>query len=161
MSSKLKIWSPSFGDNQHIPKKYTADGANISPPLEWSGIPDGTKSLVLINDDPDAPDPKAPKFVFTHWIVYNIPPTCSGLEEEAKPGSPNWPQAAKEALNDFKKTSYGGPAPPVGVHRYFFKLYALNKTLETNEQLQKNKIESLMCGNILGEAQFIGLYGRT
>ncbi|EME26839.1 UPF0098 protein [Galdieria sulphuraria] len=160
MTSSFTIWSPAFGSNQKMPKKYTADGENISPPLEWSGIPAGTKSLVLINDDPDAPDPKAPKFTYVHWIVYNISPNCKKLEEGSKPGSASWPQGAKEALNDFKRTSYGGPAPPVGVHRYFFKLYALDKSLDANEQLDKRKIEAMMTGHTLGQTQVVGLYGR-
>jgi Raf kinase inhibitor-like YbhB/YbcL family protein len=158
--SSFTIWSPAFGNNQTMPKKYTADGENISPTLEWSGVPAGTKSLVLINDDPDAPDPKAPKFTFVHWVVYNIPSNCTKLEEGTKPGSASWPQSAKEALNDFKKTSYGGPAPPIGIHRYFFKLYALDTSIDTNEQLDKKKIESLMEGHTLGQTQVVGLYSR-
>ena len=124
----MSLNSPAFQQNGHIPSKYTCEGEDISPPLAWEGVPSGAKSLVLIIDDPDAPDPKAPKMVWVHWVVYNIPPDTESLTENA--GKARLPQGALSGLNDFKKTDYGGPCPPIGRHRYFHKLYALDITLD-------------------------------
>jgi len=104
--------SPAFKQNGHIPSKYTCEGEDVSPPLAWSGVPDGAKGLVLIIDDPDAPDPKAPKMVWVHWVVYNIPPDIKNLPENA--GKAGLPQGTLLGLNDFKQTGYGGPCPPIG-----------------------------------------------
>jgi Raf kinase inhibitor-like YbhB/YbcL family protein len=124
----MTLNSPAYQQNGHIPSKYTCEGEDVSPPLVWEGVPDGAKSLVLIIDDPDAPDPKAPKMVWVHWVVYNMPPGIKGLPEDA--GKMGLPQGTSLGLNDFKKTEYGGPCPPIGRHRYFHKLYALDTTLD-------------------------------
>src|SRR5262249_33212072 len=113
----MTLNSPAFQQNDHIPSKYTCEGEDASPPLTWEGVPNGAKSLALIVDDPDAPDPKAPKMVWVHWVVYNIPPDTKGLPENA--GKARLPQGVLLGLNDFKKTEYGGPCPPIGRHRYF------------------------------------------
>jgi Raf kinase inhibitor-like YbhB/YbcL family protein len=152
----LRLGSPALVDGKPIPAKYTCEGEDISPPLAWSGIPDGTKSLVLIVDDPDAPDPKAPKMVWVHWVVYNLLPDADGLDEGVKalPGS------AKFGLNDWKRAAYGGPCPPVGRHRYFHKLYALNVMLPDLGQATKSKVEAAMKSHILAEAQLVGTYQK-
>jgi Raf kinase inhibitor-like YbhB/YbcL family protein len=148
----LRLNSPAFLDGTPIPAKYTCEGEDISPPLAWSGIPDGTKSLVLIVDDPDAPDPKAPKIVWVHWVVYNLPPGADGLAEGLKV----LPQDAKVGLNDWKRTAYGGPCPPIGRHRYFHKLYALDVVLPNLDQATKASVEGAMKGHILAETQLVG-----
>ena len=117
----MTLTSPAFKQNGQIPSKYTCEGDDISPPLAWEGVPEGTKSLVLIVDDPDAPDPKAPQRVWVHWVVYNIPADTKGVPENA--GKAGLPKGVTLGLNDFTKTAYGGPCPPIGRHRYFHKLY--------------------------------------
>ena len=124
----MSLNSPAFKQNGHIPSKYTCEGEDISPPLAWEGVPDGAKSIVLIIDDPDAPDPKAPKIVWVHWVVYNMPPDTKSLPENA--GKAGLPQGTLVGLTDFKNTGYGGPCPPIGRHRYFHKLYALDTKLD-------------------------------
>ncbi|MBO0765818.1 MAG: YbhB/YbcL family Raf kinase inhibitor-like protein [Hyphomicrobiaceae bacterium] len=152
----LRLNSPAFGDGTPIPAKYTCEGEDTSPPLTWSGVPDGTKSLVLIVDDPDAPDPKAPKMIWTHWVVYNLPASTTGLAE----GAMVLPKEAKIGLNDWKRPAYGGPCPPIGRHRYFHKLYALNVMLTDLDQATKAKLEGAMKGHILAEAQLVGTYQK-
>jgi Raf kinase inhibitor-like YbhB/YbcL family protein len=152
----LRLNSPAFGDGTPIPAKYTCEGEDISPPLTWSGAPDGTKSLVLIVDDPDAPDPKAPKMVWVHWVVYDLPASTTGLAEGAKVV----PKEAKIGLNDWKRPAYGGPCPPIGRHRYFHKLYALDVMLPALDQATKAKVESAMKGHVLAEAQLVGTYQK-
>jgi Raf kinase inhibitor-like YbhB/YbcL family protein len=122
----MTLNSPAFQQNGHIPSKYTCEGEDVSPPLGWDGVPNGAKSLVLIIDDPDAPDPRAPKMVWVHWVVYNVPPDTKSLPENA--GKAALAQGTLLGLNDFKKAAYGGPCPPIGRHRYFHKLYALDTT---------------------------------
>lgn len=154
----LNITSPAFADNASIPRKYTCEGEDISPPLQWSGVPAGTKSLALIVDDPDAPDPKAPKTTWVHWVLYNIPPTGTGLpENEAKAGVP---KGALPGLNDWKRTGYGGPCPPIGRHRYFHKLYALDTVLPDLKKPTKAQLLEAMKGHVLAEAQFLGTYEK-
>jgi Raf kinase inhibitor-like YbhB/YbcL family protein len=155
----MKITSPAFSDNEVIPSQYTCDGQDISPALEWLDLPEGTKSLVLIVDDPDAPDPKAPKMTWVHWVLYNIPPTATGLPQAIK--SQDLPQGTKEGLNDWKRTGYGGPCPPIGRHRYFHKLYALDVVLPDLGTATKKEIEKVMEGHILGKAEMIGTYKRS
>ena len=133
----MTLTSPAFKPDGRIPSKYTCEGEDVSPPLAWTGVPEGTKSLVLIIDDPDAPDPKAPQIVWVHWVVYNIPPDAKGLPENASKAG--LPQGTELGLNDFKKTRYGGPCPPIGRHRYFHKLYALDITLDLSGR-QKTKL---------------------
>lgn len=152
----LTLTSSAFSQNGKIPKQYTCDGEDISPPLSWSNLPKGTQSLALIVDDPDAPDPRAPKMVWVHWVLYNIPPDAEGLPE----GVSQLPPGTKEGLNDWKRTGYGGPCPPIGEHRYFFKLYALDTVLPDLGHPTKRQLEQAMQGHILEETALIGTYRR-
>lgn len=145
----MKLESLVFSSNSFIPKKYTCEGENVNPPLKISEIPPETKSLVLIVDDPDAPGNN-----WVHWIVWNIPPQITEIKEN------NIPQGAIEGMTDFGKTGYGGPCPPWGTHRYFFKLYALDTKLTLNSSAQKSDLEKAMKGHILAKAELIGLYRR-
>jgi Raf kinase inhibitor-like YbhB/YbcL family protein len=153
----MTLNSPAFKQDGHIPSKYTCEGGDISPPLAWNGVPEGTKSLVLIIDDPDAPDPKAPQRVWVHWVVYNIPPDTKSLPENASKAG--LPRGTAVGLNDFKKAGYGGPCPPIGRHRYFHKLYALDVTLDL-ERATKSQIEQAMKGHVLANAELIGTYQK-
>lgn len=153
----VKLESSAFSQNGDIPARLTCDGQDLSPTLAWSGLPEGTQSLVLIVDDPDAPDPKAPRMTWVHWVLYNLPPTATGLAE----GASALPPGTREGLNDWKRTGYGGPCPPVGRHRYFHKLYALDTVLPDLRQPTKVQLEKAMQGHILAETQLIGLYQRA
>jgi Raf kinase inhibitor-like YbhB/YbcL family protein len=155
----LTLTSPAFTQDGAIPKRYTCQGEDVSVPLAWSGVPTGTKSLVLIVDDPDAPDPKAPRMTWVHWVLYNIPATAAGLKE-ATP-SRELPKGTLEGLNDWKRTGYGGPCPPIGRHRYFHKLYALDTVLPAMENPTKADLEQAMKGHVLGKAELIGTYQKT
>lgn len=150
----LKIESTAFAADGEIPVRYTGEGADLSPPLSWSGVPSSTKSLVLLVDDPDAPDPAAPKMVWVHWVLYNIPPSVTGLSEGVK----SLPVGTGEGLNDWKRTGYGGPLPPIGRHRYFHKLYALDAILELEGTPTKADLEKAVAGHILAEATLVGTY---
>ena len=154
----LTITSSSFSHNGTIPARHTCDGPDISPALTWTDIPDGTKSLVLIVDDPDAPDPAAPKMTWVHWVLYNLPPNINGLPEgvEAK----NLPSGTLQGINDWSRTGYGGPCPPVGSHRYFHKLYALNTILQDVKNSTKAILEKAMQGHVIAQAELIGHYQR-
>jgi Raf kinase inhibitor-like YbhB/YbcL family protein len=154
----LSITSAAFDHEGPIPKLYTCQGKDISPALMWSGLPAGTKSLVLIVDDPDAPDPKAPKMTWVHWVLYNIPPSVGGLPEAVKPGA--LPAGIKEGTNDWKRTGYGGPCPPIGRHRYFHKLYALDIELPDLRRPTKAALEDAMKGHVLGQAELMGTYEK-
>lgn len=153
----MELRSPAFAHNGTIPRQFTCDGQNISPPLQWRNVPLGTQSLVLIVDDPDAPDPQAPRMTWVHWVLLNIPPTASGLPEGVT--SKQLPAGTRQGINDWKRTGYGGPCPPIGRHRYFFKLYALDTTLAL-EQPTKAAVEAAMQGHILAEAVLVGTYQR-
>jgi Raf kinase inhibitor-like YbhB/YbcL family protein len=155
----LEITSPAFSPNKEIPAKYTCDGEDISPALEWSGLPEGTKSIALIVDDPDAPDPAAPKMTWVHWVLYNIPPSATGLHEAVK--SQDLPKGTKEGLNDWKRTGYGGPCPPIGRHRYFHKLYALDAVLPDLGKPTKKDLEKAIQTHILAKAEMVGTYQRN
>jgi Raf kinase inhibitor-like YbhB/YbcL family protein len=155
----LTLQSPAFSHLGAIPKRYTCDGDDVSPPLEWQGAPPATKSFALIVDDPDAPDPKAPKRVYVHWALYDIPPTVSGLPEGA--GAKNPPQGARTGVNDWSRSGYGGPCPPIGRHRYFFKLYALDTQLGDLGRATKSDLEAAMRGHVLAQAELVGTYERT
>ncbi len=156
VAMSLIITSPAFEQNSEIPRLYTCDGKDISPPLEWSGVPAGTKSLVLIVDDPDAPDPAAPKMTWVHWVLYNLPPDSTGLPEAvSKEGLPG---GTLEGVNNWRRTGYGGPCPPVGRHRYFFKLYGLDTVLPDLKQPDKAEVERAMAGHVIAEGQLIGTY---
>ncbi|MCP4744551.1 MAG: YbhB/YbcL family Raf kinase inhibitor-like protein [Desulfobacteraceae bacterium] len=159
VNTVMQLTSPSFEDKGQIAKKFTCDGENISPALKWSGIPQGTKSLVLIVDDPDAPDPANPKMTWVHWILYNIPPNVGSLPEAVKDN--DLAKGTLQGLNDWKKTGYGGPCPPIGKHRYFHKLYALDSFLPDLSRPAKAKLEKAMKGHILSKAELVGLYQRN
>jgi Raf kinase inhibitor-like YbhB/YbcL family protein len=152
------IRSTSFQDGSAIPTRFTQDGDDVSPAVSWSEVPEGTESLALIVDDPDAPDPAAPKMTFVHWVVYDVPPDTKGLAEGAS-GS-GLPAGAKEGKNDAGSVGYVGPAPPKGKHRYFFKVYALDTTLGLSEPTKKD-LEKAMQGHVLAQARIIGTYQRA
>ena len=153
----MRIHSTAFGNQSAIPALYTCEGKDISPPLAWSDLPAGAKSLALIVDDPDAPDPAAPKMTWVHWVLYNLPATNGALAEGVK----TLPVGTKEGLNDWKRTGYGGPCPPIGRHRYFHKLYALDTVLPDLNQPTKARLEAAMKGHVIGEAQLMGTYQKT
>ncbi|MEK6735365.1 MAG: YbhB/YbcL family Raf kinase inhibitor-like protein [Pseudomonadota bacterium] len=154
----LTLTSTSFSHNDAIPVRLTCDGKDISPALNWSGIPEGTKSLVLIVDDPDAPDPAAPKMTWVHWVLYNIPPAITGLAEGIS--ERNLPPGTLQGINDWKRTDYGGPCPPIGSHRYFHKLYALDTVLPDLHHPTQAALEQAMRNHIIGQAELIGHYQR-
>ncbi len=153
----LEITSPAFTHGGQMASKYTCEGDDFSPQLVFNGFPQGTQSLVLIVDDPDAPDPKAPKRVWVHWLVYNLPADAEGLAEDAE--AAGLPEGTALGLNDFKKTSYGGPCPPIGRHRYFPKLYALDATLDATGP-SKADLLAAMTGHVLAEAELVGTYQK-
>lgn len=152
------LTSAAFEHNGSIPARYTCDGDDISPPLSWGELPDGTRSLALIVDDPDAPDPAAPKMTFVHWILYNLPTTLAALPEAVH--SVHLPPGTGEGLNDWGRTGYGGPCPPIGRHRYFHKLYALDTVLPDLGSPTKAALETAMRRHILAQAELIGTYER-
>ena len=154
----IDIRSPRFGAGGEIPVKHTCEGEDVSPALSWSTVPKGTKSLVLIVDDPDAPDPKAPKMTWVHWVLFNIPPDATGLPEGVKPDA--LPAGTEQGLNDWKRTGYGGPCPPIGRHRYFHKLYALDTKLTGVSKPNKAQVEAAMKGHVLAQGQLIGTYEK-
>ncbi|ADE16228.1 PEBP family protein [Nitrosococcus halophilus Nc 4] len=155
----LSLTSPAFNHQGEIPPEYTCDDQDISPELSWSNIPEGTQSLALIVDDPDAPDPAAPKMTWVHWVLYNIPPSATGLSRGVV--STELPTGTQEGLNDWNRTGYGGPCPPIGRHRYFHKLYALDRVLPGLKTPTKEALEEAMADHILGEAELVGTYQRT
>jgi Raf kinase inhibitor-like YbhB/YbcL family protein len=154
----LAIRSTAFPKQGDIPVRYTCDGDDTSPPLEWSGVVSNAKSLVLIVDDPDAPDPRAPKRTYVHWVLYDIPPSATGLPEGAT--AAQLPRGTSEGLNDWNRTGYGGPCPPIGRHRYFFKLYSLDIALPKLDAATKAKVESAMKDHVLQFAELMGTYER-
>jgi Raf kinase inhibitor-like YbhB/YbcL family protein len=154
----LTLRSSAFAHEGEVPRRFTCDGDDLSPPLAWSGLPAGTKSLALIVDDPDAPDPRAPKRVYVHWVLYNIPVDAGGLAEASAAGPP---AGARDGLNDWGRTGYGGPCPPIGRHRYFHKLYALDTVLPDLRRPTKAQLLAAMQGHVLAEAQLIGTYQRA
>lgn len=153
------LTSPAFGPNGTMPARYTCEGINVSPPLAWTGAPTGTRSLALIVDDPDAPDPAAPRMTWVHWVLYNLPPTAASLPEGVAPSA--LPAGTRQGTNDFTTTVYGGPCPPVGRHRYFHKLYALDMLLPDLGKPRKGDLERAMKGHVLAEAQLIGTYQKS
>jgi Raf kinase inhibitor-like YbhB/YbcL family protein len=155
----LTLVSSAFAPNASIPSVYTCDGKDVSPPLAWSGVPAGTKSLVLIVDDPDAPDPAAPRVTWVHWVLYDLPATSTGLPEAVKPGA--LPGGAREGVNGWGRTGYGGPCPPVGRHRYVHKLYALDTELPHLARADKAAVERAMQGHIVGQATLVGTYQKS
>lgn len=148
--------SPAFQHQGAIPRRYTCEGDDLAPELTFVGIPAGTKSLALIVDDPDAPDPAAPKRVYVHWVLYDLPPDAKGLPEGGAP----LPPGARQGKNDWGRTGYGGPCPPIGRHRYFHKLYALDKLLGDLHEPTKSALEKAMEGHILAKVELIGTYQK-
>jgi Raf kinase inhibitor-like YbhB/YbcL family protein len=144
---KLSVNSSAFENNKFIPAKYTCDGDDVNPPLTIEGVPEGTKTLALIVDDPDAP-----MGTWDHWIVWNISATASKIAENTVPGT--------EGMNDFRRRSYGGPCPPSGTHRYFFKVYALDVKLDLSPTSRKRDVEKAMQGHVLAKGELVGLYRR-
>lgn len=153
----LTLSSPSFQHQGEIPSRFTCEGQDVSPALSWSGLPEGTKSLALIVDDPDAPDPKAPRMTWVHWVLYNIPSSAASLDE----GVRMLPPGTREGLNDWKRAGYGGPCPPIGRHRYFHKLYALDALLPDLATPTKARLEEAMKGHVLGQAELVGTYQKA
>jgi Raf kinase inhibitor-like YbhB/YbcL family protein len=156
---QLQVQSSAFGPNQPIPRKYTADGQNVSPPLSWSGVPAGTQELAMIVDDPDAPRPQP----WVHWVIYSMPANATGLPEGVPPSQrvPD-PPGTVQGKNTWGKTGYGGPEPPKGhgVHHYHFKVYALDTRLSLSAGLEKDKLLESMKGHVLTEGELVGTYER-
>jgi Raf kinase inhibitor-like YbhB/YbcL family protein len=155
----FELRSPSFAAMDEIPRRHTCEGEDASPELRWSGVPEGTKSLVLIVDDPDAPDPAAPRMTWVHWLLYDIPPDAARLSE----GVPvdELPRGTRQGRNDWKRSGYGGPCPPIGRHRYFHKLYALGEELGDLAEPAKAELERAMRGKVLAEAELVGAYEKS
>jgi hypothetical protein len=153
------ITSTAFAPDGAIPAVHTCEGRDISPPLGWQGVPPGTMSLALIVDDPDAPDPAAPKMTWVHWVLYDIPVTVNGLVEGVKPGA--LPGGTQEGVNDFGRMTWGGPCPPIGRHRYYFKLYALDTTMPQLARPIKAALEKAMQGHVLAQATLMGTYKKS
>jgi len=150
--------SASFEHDGAIPAKHTCQGDDTAPPLAWAGAPAGTRSFALIVDDPDAPDPRAPRTVWVHWVLYNLPAATAALPEGAKPA--DLPPEALEGVNDFGTTGYRGPCPPIGRHRYFCKVYALDTVLADLHKPKKADLEKAMRGHVLAQAQLVGTYEK-
>ena len=150
----MEIKSSAFGSGEMIPVKYTCDGADFSPPLEWTAGPAGTKSFALICDDPDAP-----MGTWVHWVIYDIPPTTLMLAEGIT-REKELPGGGTQGINDFRRIGYGGPCPPGGTHRYFFRLYALDTVLGLKPGITRDQLLKAMKGHILAEAQTMGTYKR-
>jgi hypothetical protein len=151
----MKITSTAFAPGGEIPARHTCEDKDLSPPLAWRDAPAGTKSVALIVDDPDAPDPAAPRMTWVHWVLYDLPPE-GNLPEAAL----TLPAGTRPGLNDWKRTGYGGPCPPIGRHRYFFKLYALDTVLPDLQRPTKAQLEQAMQGHVLARAELIGTYQK-
>jgi len=152
----MELTTTAFAPQGNIPRRHTCEGEDLAPPLRWGGVPDAAKSLVLIVDDPDAPDPAAPTRTWVHWVVVDIPPETTGLPQGGRP----LPVGARDGLNDWHRTGYGGPCPPVGRHRYFFKLYALDTWLPALYRPTKAAVEQAMKGHVLAQAELVGTYQK-
>jgi Raf kinase inhibitor-like YbhB/YbcL family protein len=151
----MKITSSAFTHDGDIPSRHTCEGNDVSPPLSWTDVPSGAQSLALIVDDPDAPDPAAPQRTWVHWVVVDLPPASAELPEGGA-----LPAGARDGLNDWKREGYGGPCPPIGRHRYFFKLYALDTTLPALSRPTKAALEQAMQGHVLAQAELVGTYQK-
>ncbi len=150
----LALTSPAFAHRADMPRVHTCQGEDTSPPLRIAGVPKGAKSLVLTMDDPDAPDPKAPKLVWDHWVVFDIPPTMHEILENTSP------PGARVAKNGWGRNDYGGPCPPIGKHRYFFTLYALDKALGLPASATKADVLKAAQGHVLEKTELIGMYEK-
>jgi hypothetical protein len=159
MTKSIQISSPSFEHEGEIPTRFTCEGEDVSPAIQWSGVPAEARSLALIVDDPDAPDPAAPRRTWVHWVLYDIPASASGLPERA--GGGEVPSGSRIGLNDWKRPGWGGPCPPIGRHRYFFKLYALDTQLGALPGASKDELEKAMEGHILAQGVLMGTYQKT
>lgn len=153
----FSLSSPAFKDHGSIPARHTCQGGDVSPALAWKSAPAGTKSFALIEDDPDAPDPAAPQTTWVHWVVYDIPANVSSLAEGA---SKAMPAGSRDGVNDWQRTGYGGPCPPIGRHRYFHKLYALDVVLPDLKRPTKTDLETAMKGHVLAQATLVGTYEK-
>ncbi len=152
----MKLTSTAFGEQSPIPPRYTCEGSDVSPPLEWHELPPSTQSLALIVDDPDAPDPAAPRIIWVHWVLYNLPATAGGLPEAVR----HLPAGTREGLNDWHRTGYGGPCPPIGRHRYRHTLYALDRVLPDLGPVSRSALEAAMQGHILDQTTLTGTYQK-
>ncbi len=155
----MKITSPAFDDQGRIPRKYTCEGEDVSPPLQWDGVPEDTRSLVLIVDDPDAPDPAAPRMTWVHWVLCDLPPSADGLAEAV--ATADLPEGTVQGSNDWKRIGYGGPCPPIGRHRYSHKLYALDTILGLGGKPSKAQVERSMQSHVLAHAELVGTYQKS
>lgn len=155
----LTLTSSAFADGDPIPAVHTCQGADSSPALAWRGVPAASRSLVLIVDDPDAPDPRAPRMTWVHWLLYNLPPEAAGLPEAVT--AAQLPAGTLEGCNDWQRTGYGGPCPPIGRHRYFHKLYALDVVLPDLHRPTKAQLEQAMQGHVIAQAQLLGTYRKA
>lgn len=153
----MHLRSSAFAPNGEIPRRHTCEGDDSAPPLQWDGVPPAARSLVLIVDDPDAPDPAAPRQTWVHWVLVDLPPDSTGLPAGGRP----LPAGARPGLNDWHRPDYGGPCPPIGRHRYFFKLYALDTALAVLHQPTKAAVERAMQGHVLASAELVGTYQKT
>ena len=151
----LTLTSTAFEQDGQIPSKYTGEGEDLSPPLSWTGTPAGTKTFAMIVDDPDAPDPKAPKMIYVHWVLHNIPANTTSLPENATKAG--LPAGTVQGMTDFGRKDYGGPMPPIGTHRYFFKLYALDTELNLDAPTKPELLKA-MEGHILAQTELMGTY---
>jgi len=158
MSSQLQLTSSAFVNGASIPRQCTCEGADRSPPLSWSGAPAATRSFVLVVDDPDAPDPAAPKMTWVHWVLYNLAPNTTSLVEAVAPRA--LPAGTLQGKNDWRRTGYGGPCPPIGRHRYFHKLYALDCVLPDLGEPTKDQLLRAMHGHVLAQAELVGTYEK-
>lgn len=154
----MTLSATDFPAGGSIPSVHTCDGQDTSPALSWTGIPPGARSLALVVVDPDAPDPAAPRMTWVHWVLYNIPPHATGLPSAVGPGE--LPPGTRTGINDFGKTTYGGPCPPVGRHRYFHRLYALDVELPDLGHPTRQQLEKAMQGHVLAQAELVGTYQR-
>ncbi|MFY3744352.1 YbhB/YbcL family Raf kinase inhibitor-like protein [Anaeromyxobacter sp. Red801] len=154
----LAIDSTAFAPGAAIPARHTCEGEDVSPPLRFSGVPAAARALALVVDDPDAPDPAAPRTVWSHWILYDLPPATPGLAEGVEAAA--LPPGAREGLNDWKRTGYGGPCPPIGRHRYFFTLYALDAPLGDLGRPTRARVLEALRGHVLEQAQLMGTYQK-
>ena len=154
----LSLVSADFDAGGNIPAIHTCDGPDTAPALSWTGAPPGTKSFALIVDDPDAPDPAAPKMTWVHWVLYNIPLSAASLPSSVR--GTDLPPGTRTGLNDWKKSAYGGPCPPIGTHRYVHKLYALDVELPDLGHPTKAELEKAMKGHVLAQGQLIGTYHK-
>ena len=152
----MELRSSVFTHAGELPQRCTCEGADVAPPLQWQGLPSGTASLALIVDDPDAPDPAKPQRTWVHWVVVDIPAEAAGLPGEGQA----LPEGCRAGLNDWKKAAWGGPCPPIGRHRYFFKLYALDCRLPDLKQPTKADLEAAMQGHVLAQTELMGTYQK-